>query len=148
MPPICTYFSNKWIKIFCLFLYWNTSTCETSLVVKRVPSRLRKWIQTLSMLWNRKLYCLNYVETWILKGQCFEMDIYFEGLNILISTFCVCADGFKVLQKLFTTLSIQLFNLFNCFFEISYSFWKCLLKPSRDTIPLTHGNIQCCQKAR
>jgi hypothetical protein len=23
-----------------------------------------------------------------------EMDIFFDGLNILISTFCVCADGF------------------------------------------------------
>jgi hypothetical protein len=29
-----------------------------------------------------------------LKGQCHEMDLFFQGLNILISTFCVCADGF------------------------------------------------------
>ncbi len=35
--------------------------------------------------------------------QCHEMDIVFEGLNILISTFCVCADGFSDLSKLFTT---------------------------------------------
>ncbi len=29
---------------------------------------------------------------------------FFEGLNILISTFCVCADGFQGLSKLFTIL--------------------------------------------
>ncbi len=29
-----------------------------------------------------------------LKGQIHEMDIFLEGLNILISTFCVFADGF------------------------------------------------------
>ena len=34
-----------------------------------------------------------------LKGQCHEMDIFFECLNILISTFCVCADGFQGLSK-------------------------------------------------
>jgi hypothetical protein len=28
-----------------------------------------------------------------------EMDIFFEGLNILNSTFCVCADGFQDLSK-------------------------------------------------
>jgi hypothetical protein len=39
-----------------------------------------------------------------LKGQCLEMDIFFEGLNILISSLCVCAEGFKVFQKLFTIL--------------------------------------------
>jgi hypothetical protein len=27
------------------------------------------------------------------------MDIYFQGLNILTSTFCVCADGFRSLSK-------------------------------------------------
>jgi hypothetical protein len=39
----------------------------------------------------------------ILKGQCHEMFLFIEGLNILISTFCVAA-GFKVFQKLFTNL--------------------------------------------
>jgi hypothetical protein len=34
------------------------------------------------------------------KGQCHEMDIFFEGLNILISTFCVYARMvFKVFQS-------------------------------------------------
>ncbi len=37
----------------------------------------------------------------VLKGQCHEMDISFEGLNILISTLCVCADGFQDLPKAF-----------------------------------------------
>jgi hypothetical protein len=32
------------------------------------------------------------------------MDIFFEGLNILISTltFCVCADGLQVFLKIFS----------------------------------------------
>jgi hypothetical protein len=30
----------------------------------------------------------------ILEGQCHKMDIR-NGLNILTSTFCVCADGFQ-----------------------------------------------------
>ncbi len=29
------------------------------------------------------------------------MDIFVEGLNILISTFCACADGFHGLLKAF-----------------------------------------------
>ncbi len=33
-------------------------------------------------------------------GQCREMGI-FEGLNILISTFCVFADGVQGLSKVF-----------------------------------------------
>jgi hypothetical protein len=37
----------------------------------------------------------------ILKGQFHEMDIFFEGLNILILTLCVCADGFQGLSKAF-----------------------------------------------
>jgi hypothetical protein len=30
-----------------------------------------------------------------------EMDIFFEGLNILIRTFCVCADSFQDLSNAF-----------------------------------------------
>ncbi len=37
----------------------------------------------------------------LLKGQFNEMDNFFEGLNILISTFCVCGDGFQGLSKAF-----------------------------------------------
>ena len=29
-----------------------------------------------------------------LKGQCHEMNNFFEGLKNKISTFCICADGF------------------------------------------------------
>jgi hypothetical protein len=36
-----------------------------------------------------------------LKRQCNEMDIFGEGLKILISAFCVCADGFQGLSKAF-----------------------------------------------
>jgi hypothetical protein len=46
-----------------------------------------------------------------LKGQCHEMDILFEDLNILIKTSCVCADGFQLftfylLLKLLTNFEI------------------------------------------
>jgi hypothetical protein len=37
----------------------------------------------------------------VLKEECDEMDIFFEGLSILISTFCVCADGFQGLSIAF-----------------------------------------------
>jgi hypothetical protein len=30
----------------------------------------------------------------ILKGQCHEMNNFFEGLKNQISTFCISADGF------------------------------------------------------
>jgi hypothetical protein len=52
----------------------------------------------------------------VLKGQCHEMDICFEGLNISISTFCVCADGFQGLLKAFQYTVVNFF----CFFEITY----------------------------
>jgi hypothetical protein len=45
-----------------------------------------------------------YHENSVLKGQCHEEDNFFERLNILISTFCVCADGFQGLSKVFTSL--------------------------------------------
>jgi hypothetical protein len=52
------------------------------------------------------------------KGAVSRHWYFFEGLNILISTFCVCPDDFKIFQKLFTTLSN--YKLFICFFEITY----------------------------
>jgi hypothetical protein len=36
-----------------------------------------------------------------LKGQCHVMNIFFEGRNILISTFCACAHSFQRLSKAF-----------------------------------------------
>jgi hypothetical protein len=50
-----------------------------------------------------KLICtvISYFIQHCLKGQCHEIDIFFEGLNILISTFCVCADVFLGLSKAF-----------------------------------------------
>jgi hypothetical protein len=35
------------------------------------------------------------------KGSVSQEDIFFEGLNILISTFCVYADGFQGISKAF-----------------------------------------------
>ncbi len=43
-----------------------------------------------------------------LKGQCNEMDISFEDLNILNNTFCICADSFQGLSKA-KTLSLIFF---------------------------------------
>ncbi len=50
-----------------------------------------------------------------LKGQCHEMDIFFEGL--LISTSCVCVDGFQGLSKAFHYHTLYNCYLFICFFE-------------------------------
>ncbi len=61
-----------------------------------------------------------------LKGQCHEMDtVFYKDLNIFISTFCVCADGFQGLSKLFTTpykisflfVSLKSLNIFLMFTE-------------------------------
>ncbi len=52
---------------------------------------------------NLSLYVwiLSFERTDPLKGQCHEIDMIFKGLNILISTFCVCAAGFQGLSKFF-----------------------------------------------
>ncbi len=42
------------------------------------------------------------VET--LKGTVSRDGYFFNGLNILIGTFCVCADGFQGLSKAFNCL--------------------------------------------
>ncbi len=36
-----------------------------------------------------------------LKAQCHQIDNCFEGLILLISTFCICADYFQDLSKAF-----------------------------------------------
>jgi hypothetical protein len=60
------------------------------------------------------------------------MDILFKGLNILISIFCVCADGFKVFQKLFTTLYIN-YQLFFASLKVLTNFkMLTVLKPSSE----------------
>ncbi len=46
-----------------------------------------------------------------LKRQGHELDISFEGLSILISPFCACADSFQGLSKAFYTV-IYNYNLF------------------------------------
>jgi hypothetical protein len=66
---------------------------------------------------HQKLYCL--------KVQCHEVDICFEGLKILISTFCVCADGCQGLSQAFHCPAQLLRFLF------------ASLKLPRYTVPLT-----------
>jgi hypothetical protein len=46
-----------------------------------------------------------------LKGQCHEMEIFFEGLNILIGTFCVCSDGFVLIKAFHYTIQLLTFYL-------------------------------------
>ncbi len=60
-----------------------------------------------------------------LKVQCHEVDICFEGLKILISTFCVCANGFQGLSK-----------AFHCPLQF-LPFLFASLKSPRSTVPLT-----------
>jgi hypothetical protein len=60
------------------------------------------------------LVCLSAL---YLYGQRHEM-IFFGGLLIFISTFCLCADGFQCLSKAFH-YPIQLLT-FICFFEITH----------------------------
>jgi len=43
-----------------------------------------------------------FVET--LKGTVSRDGYFYSGLNIWIRTFCVCADGLKVLSKAFNCL--------------------------------------------
>jgi hypothetical protein len=56
-----------------------------------------------------------------LKGRCHEIDIFVEGLNILISTFCVLDDGFQDLSIAFHYPVVQLLTWIG-FFEITYKF--------------------------
>jgi|LakMenE01Jun11ns_1017448.scaffolds.fasta_scaffold9526899_1 hypothetical protein len=42
---------------------------------------------------------MKQITTHLLKGLCHAMDNFFEGVNILIITFCVCANGFQGLSK-------------------------------------------------
>jgi hypothetical protein len=53
-----------------------------------------------------------------LQGTVSPDGYFFEGLNILISTFGVCADGFRALSRAFH-YPIQLITFYS-FFEITY----------------------------
>ncbi len=65
-----------------------------------------------------------------LKGQCHEMEICFEGLNILFSTFCVCADGFQDLSK--ASVRYIIINFSFSSFKLLSNFENAYLKPSSD----------------
>jgi hypothetical protein len=67
----------------------------------------------------------------LLKGQCHEMD-FFEGLNILISAFCACTDGFQGLSKAFTTL--YNYYIFICFFETLTNFENAYLNSPQNSL--------------
>jgi hypothetical protein len=78
--------------------------------------------------------CVTSVIVSINERQCHEMNIFFKGLNILISTFCVCADGFEGLSKslsllnrinfLFSSLKL-LINFKNAYLNLPQNFLLC-----------------------
>jgi hypothetical protein len=70
-------------------IYYPTLQSHTQL-----PERCPQWTRE-----DNKVGC--YKLSRLLKGQCHEIEIVFEGLYILIITFCVCADGFQGLSKAF-----------------------------------------------
>jgi hypothetical protein len=60
------------------------------------------------------------------------MDICFEGLNISISTFCVCADGFQGLSKVFhyTIVNFFCFNNKTVFRHVNFEVTKAVIVAS------------------
>ncbi len=52
-----------------------------------------------------------FLRVLFLKGTVLRDGYFFEGLNILISTFCVCADGFQGLSNAFH-YPVQLLTFF------------------------------------
>ncbi len=59
-------------------------------------------------------------------SQCHEMD-FFEGLNILVITFCVCADGFHSLPYTIINFlfgSLKMLTMFSCV-NLSLAEGKC-----------------------
>jgi hypothetical protein len=66
------------------------------------------------LLLKRSVVACN--RTIVLKGTVSRDGYFFEGLNILISTFCVCAEGFQDLSNAFH-YPLQLLT-FIYFFEI------------------------------
>jgi hypothetical protein len=69
----------------------------------------------------------------MLKGQCPEMDIFFEGLNIVTSTFCVCADDFQGLSKAFH-YPIQLGNFLVTFLKLLNNFYNAFSNLSQNSL--------------
>jgi hypothetical protein len=61
------------------------------------------------------------------------MNSFFEGLNILISTFCVCANGFQGLLKAFHCLT-QILTFYCAFLKLLTNFKKRLLNPSQNSL--------------
>ncbi len=75
-----------------------------------------------------------------LKGECHEMDNFWRSNH-----FNQCS--LSMVFKIFIRLSLQytiVYVLF-AFFEITYSFWKCLLKSSTEFPSLRLVNVLHCQ---
>jgi hypothetical protein len=76
-----------------------------------------------------------------LKEQCQEIDIFLRSQRLL-STLCVCADGF---QDLFSMPCI--YNLFICVLKF-LSYLKMLLKPTLELPSIMQVETGCFQVFR
>ncbi len=85
------YYTEKKSEIYSIFL-------------KKRENQLKKWR-------------MNIVS---LKGQCHEMDIFFKDLNILINTFCVCAESFQGLSYTIMHFLFASLNKLTTNFENAY----------------------------
>ncbi len=75
-----------------------------------------------------------------LQWKCHELDIFVEGLNILICTFCVCPEGFKGLSKAFQYPSVQLLN----FYLLLWNYLVVLKMPNETLLKIPFSAIGRC----
>ncbi len=66
------------------------------------------------------------------KGTVSRDEYFFEGLNILINTFCVCADGFQGLSMAFKSFSLpyKSVNFLIASLKLLTNLKMLILKPS------------------
>ncbi len=77
-----------------------------------------------TILWDSPFH-LHYVSQVpkMFKGTVSGDGYYFEGLNILISTFCVCVDGFKRFSLPYTIINF-LFASLNSLTHFENAYWN------------------------
>jgi hypothetical protein len=66
----------------------------------------------------------------------FALGYFFEGLNILISTFCACADGFQGLPKAFHYPIYTIINFLFASLELLTNFENLTETPSPIPFPV------------
>jgi hypothetical protein len=76
------------------------------------------------------------------KGQCHEMDIFWRSNHLN-------QWSLSMVSKIFPKLVPTIYNCirFICFLEITYTFWKCLLKASAEFPSLWLVDVLHCRPA-